>query len=132
MGGVVKVHFSRTPGVNGERGATRTEEQHWVLCVWHPVGEPTSVKPRLDVELQPGSQRADGNSQRGEQRRSCGQLGAVLKLARWNGGDRRPRSSAPRSEGCQWEAAGLHSSVMMYEPRRAAPNRSEKRNPLFG
>lgn len=89
--------FQHDARVNGVR-VPRTEEEHWILCVWCPAGEPwkssihwpVSVQPRSDRELFPGPQRADGNSQRGKQWRSPRWFWDVLKLARLNGGDRRP------------------------------------------
>lgn len=53
--------FQHDAGVNGVRGAPRTEEEHWVLCVWRPAGEPrkssicrpVSVLPRSDLDLFP-------------------------------------------------------------------------------
>ena len=130
--------FQHDARVNGVR-VPRTEEEHWILCVWCPAGEPwkssihrpVSVQPWSDLELFPGPQRADGNSQQGKPWWSPRWFWDVLKLARLNGGDRRPRSSAPWWERCQWATPGLAGSDMMYEPRKEAQNRPEKRNLLF-
>lgn len=82
--------FQHDAGVNGVLGAPRTEEEHWILCVWRSAGEPwkscmcrpISEQPRSDLELFPGPQRADGNSQQGERRCSQRWFWDVLKLAR--------------------------------------------------
>lgn len=103
--------FQRGAGVNGVPGVLRTEEEHWTLCVRHPArgSREKSSRPRKraslgaerrrsDLERFPGPQRADGNSQRGERRRSQRWFfWDVLKLARFKKKKRASDCGALRS-----------------------------------